>query len=174
MKITVHKNKSSSFVYEDMICRMIRCNDPLLRVLHLEVEDVYQELAIAAMQASYGFDPVRSDSLEDYMWTKLHGALLDMKRDYHPAGLTGLGGARPSVTSLEYCVEYGVEPAAPENGGSDSDLRLRKALRRLDPQEREAVLLYLEDQQPHRGQQTALRSGMRKLREFYRTQITFC
>ena len=24
MKITVHKNKSSSFVYEDMICRMIR------------------------------------------------------------------------------------------------------------------------------------------------------
>ena len=135
---------------------------------------MHQELAIAAMQASYGFDPVRSDSLEDYMWTKLQGALLDMKRDYHPAGLTGLGGARPSVTSLEYCVEYGVEPAAPENGGSDSDLRLRKALRRLDPQEREAVLLYLEDQQPHRGQQTALRSGMRKLREFYRTQITFC
>ena len=88
MKITVHKNKSSSFVYEDMICRMIRCNDPLLRVLHLEVEDVYQELAIAAMQASYGFDPVRSDSLEDYMWTKLQGALLDMKRDYHPAGLS--------------------------------------------------------------------------------------
>ena len=75
MKITVHKNKSSSFVYEDMICRMIRCNDPLLRVLHLEVEDVYQELAIAAMQASYGFDPVRSDSLE---------AGLSPRRPYRP------------------------------------------------------------------------------------------
>lgn len=174
MKITVYKNETPSFAYENMIQLIIRRNDSLLKALRLEEEDVYQDLAIAAMKALCRFDSAHSGSLEEYMWTKLQGALLDMERDYHPAGLTSLGGAWPCVTSLECCGECGVELTVMENEESESDLRLRKALSRLAPQEREAVLLYLEDRLPRRRQQMDLDSAFRKLRSFYLAQHSFC
>lgn len=172
MKITVHKNEIPAFAYETMIRRIIRRNYPLLHALHLEMEDVYQDLAITAMQASDMFDPSRSDSEEAHVWMQLQYAILDMKQNYHPAGLTGLGGARPRVTSLEYCEECGVQLTAPEREEPDSDLRLRKALSRLNPQEREAVLLYLEN--GRRKQRADLDSAFRKLRSFYLAQAFFC
>lgn len=174
MKITVYENKDTTFAYEDMIHRVIRRNYPLLQALHLDPEDVYQDLAIAAIRASWTFDPRRSDSLEAYMYMKLQYAILDMKRDYQPAGLTRVDGARPRVSSLEYCLEHGLQVAAAEYEESDSDLRLREALRRLNPQERQVVLLYLEDVRPRREQETALSSAFRKLRDFYLSQPAFC
>lgn len=173
MKITVYKSEIPVFAYEEMIHRIIRRNYPLLRALHLDMEDVYQDLTIAAIRAARMFDPNRSDSLEAHVWMQLQYAVLDMKQNYHPAGLTGLSGARPYVTSLEYCEEHGVQLAAPEDEEDISGLRLRRALSRLAPQERQVVLLYLEDKRPRRGQQTALSSAFQKLREFYLSQPAF-
>lgn len=174
MKITVHESESNSFPYGKQICTVIRHNYPLLHALHLDPEDVYQDLAITAIQASSTFDPRRSDSLEAYMYMKLQYAILDIKRDYQPAGLTRVDGARTRVSSLEYCLEHGLQVATAEYEESDSDLRLREALSRLDLQERQVVLLYLEDKRPRREQETALSSAFRKLRDFYLSQPAFC
>ena len=65
MKITDYE--SPQFAYEDMIRRIMRRNYPLLRALRLELEDVYQDLALTAIQASRAFDPACSDSLEAHV-----------------------------------------------------------------------------------------------------------
>lgn len=158
---------SPQFVYEDMIRHIMRRNYPLLRALRLELEDVYQDLALTAIQASRAFDPARSDSLEAHVWMQLQYAILDMKRDHCPGGLTGLNGARPCLNSVEYDEERGFPLAAPEYSEPVSDLRLQCALSRLEPQERYTVVLYLEGGQPRRKQRDSFLSAVEKLREFY-------
>ncbi len=158
---------SPQFVYEDMIRHNMRRNYPLLRALRLELEDVYQDLALTAIQASRAFDPARSDSLEAHVWMQLQYAVLDMKQKYRPGGLTGLNGARPCLNSVEYDEERGFPLAAPEYSEPVSDLRLQRALSRLEPQERYTVVLYLEGGQPRRKQRDSFLSAVEKLREFY-------
>ena len=163
-----------SFAYEDMIRRIIRRNYPLLLALRLELEDVYQDLALTAIQASRAFDPARSDSLEAHVWMQLQYAVLKMKRQQHPGGLTGLCGARPCLNSLEYDEECGFQLAAPEYSDSDTSFRLRQALKCLEPQERQLVILYLDGDRPCRKQRDRLQSAMEKLRAFYLAQATPC
>lgn len=157
-----------------MIRRIMRRNYPLLHALRLEPEDVYQDLAITAIQASRTFDPARSDSQRVYVWMKLQYAILDMKRDHCPGGLTGLDGARPCLNSVEYDEERGFPLAAPEYSEPVSDLRLQCALSRLEPQERHAVVLYLEGNRPRRKQRDSFLSAIEKLRAFYLAQAMSC
>lgn len=172
MRITDHE--SPQFAYEDMIRRIMRRNYPLLHALRLELEDVYQDLALTAIQASRAFDPARSGSLEAHVWMKLQYAILDMKRDHCPGGLTGLNGARPCLNSVEYDEERGFPLAAPEYGDPVSDLRLQRALSCLDPQKRYAVVLYLEGDRPGRKQRDCFLSAVEKLRAFYLAQAVSC
>ena len=166
--------ESPQFAYEDMIRRIMRRNYPLLHALRLEPEDVYQDLAITAIQASRTFDPARSDSQRAYVWMKLQYAILDMKRDHCPGDLTGLDGARPCLNSVEYDEERGFPLAAPEYSEPVSDLRLQRALSRLEPQERHAVVLYLEGNRPRRKQRDSFLSAIEKLRAFYLAQAMSC
>lgn len=165
--------EDTQFAYEDMIRRIIRRNYPLLHALRLEMEDVYQDLAITAIQASRAFDPARSASLEAHVWMQLQYAVLDMKRKYRPGGLTCLGDFRPRVNFVEYDDERDFSLMAPECEPV-SDLRLRQALSRLEPQERQMVILYLEGERPCRKQCGSFQSAMEKLREFYLDQMAFC
>lgn len=134
---------------EDMIRRTIRRHWPLLCALRLDVDDVYQELAIAALNAIDGFDPRRSDSVRVHIWAKLQYAVLDIKRQSCPCGITGLGNERPIVLSVELSEERGYPPVADERR-EDTSLspQLRAALSRLDESERQAVICYLDGQEP--------------------------
>ena len=76
-------------------------------------------------------------------------------------------GARPCLNSVEYDEERGFPLAAPEYSEPVSDLRLQRALSRLEPQERYTVVLYLEGGQPRRKQRDSFLSAVEKLREFY-------
>lgn len=172
MKVTVYED--TQFAYEAMIRRIMRRNYPLLHALRLEMEDVYQDLALTAIQAARAFDPARSASLEAHVWMQLQYAVLDMKQKCRPSGLTGLGGDRPCIHSVEYDEERGFPLAAPEYSETVSDTRLRQALSRLEPQERQVVILYLEGECLRRKQQGSFLSAMEKLREFYRNQPVFC
>ena len=143
MKVTVYED--TQFAFEDMIRRMMRRNYPLLQSLRLEMEDVYQDLALTAIQASRAFDPTRSASLD----------------------------FRPCMNSVEYDEERGFPLMAPEREPVP-DLRLRQALSRLEPQERQVVILYLNGERPCRKQRDSFHSALEKLREFYLDQAVFC
>ena len=171
MKVTVYED--TQFAFEDMIRRMMRRNYPLLQSLRLEMEDVYQDLALTAIQASRAFDPTRSASLEAHVWMQLQYAVLDMKQKYRPGGMTGLGDFRPRMISVEYDEERGFPLMAPEREPVP-DLRLRQALSRLEPQERQVVVLYLNGERPCRKQRDSFHSALEKLREFYLDQAVFC
>ena len=56
---------------EGMIWRVMRHNWPLICALRLDRDDVYQELAMAALNAIDNFDPARSECIQAHIWMKL-------------------------------------------------------------------------------------------------------
>ena len=141
----------------DLINRTLRRHRLLLYALHLDLDDVYQELAIAA-------------SITVHIWAKLQYAVLTIKRRNKPHGIMACEGFAPGVLSLELSEDYGY-PAVAETG-SDDDLirerRLRQALARLEPQERRAVLDYLDGMKPaRRSEKNSFDAALEKLRDFY-------
>lgn len=153
----------------DLIHRTLRRNQLLLYALHLERDDVYQELAMAALQAIESFDASRSGSIAVHIWAQLQYAILTIKRRHKPHGFTAAGLSSPVVWSLELSEEFGYQIAA---DSCEEDLlcesRLRQALSRLDFPERQAVILYLDGINPRRrAERDVLNAAMKKLREFY-------
>lgn len=158
------------FDYTDMIRRIMRRNRLLLYALRLEREDVFQKLSIVALMAIESFEPSRSDCLAAHVWMKLQYAVLTMKQRQSPGGLTGLKGARPVIYSVEYCEELRHPLTTPIyiDTTSESDIRLRKALSRLDPDERNIVLLYLDGYKPQRKKdKSTFISAIEKLKSYY-------
>ncbi len=150
---------------EDLIKRVIRCNRTLIYALRLDEDDVYQELAIAMLRAISGYDPARSDCIRAHLWMKLQYAVLEIKRQHHPCGITALDGSRPHV---EYADEFACPLAVSSIEKEEGASRLRRALARLEPREREVVILYLDGTHPRKkAQRAAFDSAKIKLREFY-------
>ena len=85
----------------DLINRTLRRHRLLLYSLHLELDDVYQELAIAALQAIDTFDDRRCDSVSVHIWSKLQYAILTIKRNNQPHGLKTCGNFVPGVLPLD-------------------------------------------------------------------------
>jgi len=151
---------------EDLIKRVIRCNRTLIYALRLDEDDVYQELAIAMLRAISSYDPARSDCIRAHLWMKLQYAVLDIKRQSCPFGITGLGGERPIILSVEFAEKHGYPTAAEERReGAGLSPQLCAALSRLDKSERQAVIRYLNGQEPE--QKSAFDSAMNKIRCFY-------
>ena len=153
----------------DLIQRTLNRNRLLLYALHLEQDDVYQELAMAALQAIESFDASRSASISTHIWMQLQYAILDLKRRRKSHGLTGASAFAPAVWSLELSEEYGHPIAVdPYEEEPLCEKRLRQALSKLAPSERQAVILYLEGTKPRRrAEREMLNIAMEKLREFY-------
>ena len=157
----------------DLINRTIYRNRLLLYALHLDWDDVYQELAIAALQAIDTFDAQRSESVKVHIWAKLQYAILTIKRQHKPHGMVPQGCTCPSVWSMEFLGEDRLPSDAEDKKEEqewEQEKRLRQALARLDPQERQAVILYLEGAKPARkAEKSCFDTAMDKLREFYLT-----
>ena len=135
----------------ELINRTMHRHRLLLFALHLDRDDVYQELAIAALRA------------------KLQYAILDIKERHKPHGLAAFDRFGTSVWSLELAEEYGfslVEASFEEQ--QDSELHLRQALSRLEPQERQAIVLYLDGKRPvRRAEKCSFQTALDKLRDYY-------
>ena len=56
---------------EGMIRRVMRRNWALICAMRLDWDDVYQELAMAALNAIETFDPARSECIQAHIWMKL-------------------------------------------------------------------------------------------------------
>lgn len=156
------------FDYTDTIRRVMWFNRILLYALRLEKEDVFQELSIVALMAIESFDPSRSDDMEAHVRAKLQYAVLDMKQDQRPGGLTHLDGSRPKIYSMEYSDELGHPLSTPFTDELEVNDRLRKAFARLGPAERESVLLYLHGHTLRKKRdKSAFASALDKLKVYY-------
>jgi len=151
----------------DMIRRVMRRNWPLICAMRLDWDDVYQELAIAALNAIDTFDPMRSECIQAHIWMKLQYAVLTIKRQYRPCGLTGYGSQpRPVVVSLEQ--SEGMErflATEPAKESPELSPAMRQALSRLDKEERKAVIRYLNDQESKR--ERTVKTALDKVRVYY-------
>lgn len=153
---------------EDLIRNTIRRHWPLIRALRLERDDVYQELAMAALAAIDAFDESRSNSIQAHIWMQLQYAILGLKRKHRPGGLTQFCQWRPVIVSLE-CVEGLGELLEKEQPMEDAlSPELKKALSKLEPSERDAVIRYLNGGAPRRKAQIRdLNTAFDKLRVYY-------
>lgn len=155
---------------EAMLRRVMRRNLPLIHALRLEWDDVYQELAIAALHAIDSFDPNRSECIQAHIWMQLQYAILTIERRNRPGGITCLGKQRLVVVSLDQ--SEGMERfLATESRDETSELspQMRQALSRLDEAEREAVIRYLNGQKAKR--ESSVRSALDKIRYYYLSAI---
>lgn len=95
--------------------------------------------------------------------------ILDIKERHKPHGLAAFDRFGTSVWSLELAEEYGfslVEASFEEQ--QDSELHLRQALSRLEPQERQAIVLYLDGKRPvRRAEKCSFQTALDKLRDYY-------
>lgn len=156
---------------ERMIRRVMRRNWLLICAMRLDQDDVYQELAIAALNAIDAFDPARAACIQAHIWMKLQYTILSIKRQWRPCGLTGLGGRRPVVVSLDQF--EGMDrflAAASHTEPVELPPALRRALSRLNEEEREAVARYLSGQNTKRDR--TVKSALEKVRCDYLSAVT--
>ena len=157
---------------EGMIHRVMRRNWSLICAMRLDWDDVYQELAMAALNAIETFDPMRSECIQDHIWMKLQYAILTIKRQYRPCGLTGFGKQpRPVIVSLDQ--SEGLDrflATEPVKEAAELSPAMRQALSRLDEEERRAVIRYLNDQEPKR--ERTVRAALNKVRDYYLAAVS--
>lgn len=154
----------------DLINRTLRRHRLLLCALHLEPDDVYQELAITALQAIDSYSDRCCDSVATHIWAELQCAVLTIKHRSKPCGTTACEDFSPSILSKELSEDYVLPIAAMM--GSDNEMirekRLRQALARLEPHERRAVLDYLNGMKPaRRSVKDSFDTALEKLRDYY-------
>lgn len=150
---------------EGMIWRVMRRNWPLICALRLDRDDVYQELAMAALNAIETFDPMRSACIQAHIWMKLQYAVLTIKRQCRPCGLTSLGSRRPVVVSLDRLESRDRAPAARRQEDAELSPAMRQALARLSGEERRAVIRYLNGQESR--QESTVQAALNKVRCCY-------
>ena len=97
----------------------------------------------------------------------LQYAILTIKRQHRPCGLTGLGNQqRPVVVSLDQ--SEGMDrflTTEPEKETVELSPAMRQALSRLDEEERRAVIRYLNDQESMR--ERTVKAALDKIKVYY-------
>ena len=155
---------------EGMIRRVMRRNWPLICAMRLDRDDVYQELAIAALNAIDTFDPTRSECIRAHIWMKLQYAILTIKRHLLPCGITGQNKVRTVVVSLDQ--DDGMDrflADQPKKEAAVLSPQMRQALSCLTVEERRAVIRYLDDQESKRNR--TVKAALDKIRVYYLTTI---
>ena len=153
---------------EELIQNTIRRHWPMIRALHMERDDVYQELAMAALAAIEAFDDSRVNSIQTHIWMRLQDAILRLKRQHCPDAVTQFCQWRPAIVPLECVAGFGELFEAERSAEDTLSPELKKALSRLEPSEREAVIRYLNSGAPRRKTQTRdLNAAFNKLRVYY-------
>jgi hypothetical protein len=76
--------------HKSLIKSVIWKNHPLLAALHLDFEDVSQQLSITMLLAIRKFDPNRSESLAAHIRCSLQYEILNIKRRHKPHGVVGI------------------------------------------------------------------------------------
>lgn len=154
--------------HKNLIQKTIWRNRPLLSALHLEDEDVAQQLAIALLLAIRRFDPDRSESLTAYLRYSLQYEILNIKRRFKPHGVTGIPECRR--VDFLYLDNVLTGDRAYELPSDDdiSSLEVSELFERLTAEETEAVFLKVYGFPIRRKVHTAALNGAgRRYKELY-------
>lgn len=153
--------------YERLIWWVIHRNRCLLNALLLEDEDVFQELAIAALLAIEGYDAKRSCSLFTHIVCKLQYEVLDIKRRYKPHGMTGLKNIQVTFTYLDNTGSGHDRHEIPVEAPFD-EVELAELFSILSSDEEDAVCAKLAGNPVRRKvQRMALNSAQEKARDYF-------
>ena len=120
-----------------LITAVLRRNNVLLKALKIENDDAYQELTIAMLKAIECYNPLLSDSITTHISARLQYAILDMKRNHKPCGISGARGLRISTVSIEYRYENNLTELPFEDDRSRVDVS--DVFAALAPSERQAL-----------------------------------
>lgn len=153
----------------DLILKVMEQSSLLFPIAGLEWEDVYQNLAIAALDAINAYESQRSENIRVYLWMSLQRAILDLKQQKQPCKTANMRSATHQFCSAELWEELGAALQVSENDefGGIYEKRLRQAMTRLEPQERTAVILYLDGERPRKSAQIMeFAAIVEKLRSF--------
>lgn len=159
---------------ESVIYAVIRRNWVLIRALHLDVEDVYQDLYIAAMRAVEGFDSKKSDSLQTHLASRLQYEIRNLKRRYKPYGMTGAYAADIQFCSLDDRPE-GRRPLEIPSEAPFSLVEFKEALEALSPEELSVVDEKIRGVQLRtKKQRTLVCAAQEKLQKYYERGAAVC
>lgn len=160
--------------YEPVVRWTIKCNWTLIRALGLDMDDVYQDLCIAAMKAIDAFDPHRSDSLKTHVICKLQYEVKNLKQRYKPHGLTGAQRADVVFCSLDYQPEQYRQLEIPVEAPYGL-AELKEALSSLSPDERELIEEKARGIYHRKKEQRALlEATIHKLAGYYEGGVAVC
>lgn len=149
-----------------LIKAAIRRNMTLLKALRLDLDDVYQDLAMATLKAIDGFNPEKSASLAAHISAKLQYAVLDIKASHKPCGMTGLNGSRVTFTSVESCFGDGALDIPVHD--SFDEVEMSDALAVLTTAEREALRQHMAGIIGRKKNQCdLLAAAQEKIKSFY-------
>jgi len=101
-KMNIHTRNELLTENLNWVQRVINRNKLLIHALHLDYDDVYQDLCIAALHAIEHFDPEKSSSLQTHVMSRMQYEIKNLKRRYKPHGMTALNSADVVVLSLDY------------------------------------------------------------------------
>lgn len=88
--------------YENLVRWAMKKNMPLILALGLDLDDVYQDFSIAALNAIDGYDKEKSSSLATHICSRLMYEARQLKRRARPHGITGSLEKVVSFRSLDF------------------------------------------------------------------------
>lgn len=160
--------------YEPMVKWAIKFNWPLIQALHLDVDDVYQDLCIAAMKAIDCFDPQKSASLKTHLASRLQYEVRNLKRYYKSYGMTGKQVTDVIFVSLDYQSEEYQQVEIPVEAPY-SLAEFKEALTLLSPDEREVVEEKVHGVYHQKKEQRAiLAAAQQKITNYYERSVALC
>lgn len=89
--------------YQNILTRCVRRNLPLIMALHLEIEDVVQDLSIRMLCSVERYDETRCCAFSKFLYHELQHEILNMRRRHKPHGIVGVPRAeRLDIVYLDH------------------------------------------------------------------------
>jgi DNA-directed RNA polymerase specialized sigma24 family protein len=170
--MTTEQRNSIYTENQNLIDITIRRNRRLIAALGLDIEDVAQDLSIKMLSAIEKFDPARSESLEAHIICQLQYAILDMRRQHKPHGMSGVRqGSCPEYVYIDKTSDNGAvfEIASHDDA---SIIEFAEVVASLSDSECEALKNKMAGHKPRKKQQTAALASVRdRFASYYNDEV---
>ena len=152
----------------------IRQNLTLFKGLRLDLDDVFQDLCIAAIKAIDNYDPRKSSSLFTHVNSRLQYEVLQIKRKNKRHGRTAVGKAEIVFASLDFRPPGYSQLEIPDEVPYNI-VELNDAISSLAKNERSAVMRIIKGFYPRKKEdKEALASAQENIKKYYERSSNLC
>ena len=169
--MTTEKRNDIFTQYQNVIWWVINKNRRLFSALHMEDDDVFQDLSIAALKAIDGYDSTKSASMFTHVVCKLQYEVPNIRERQKPLGMTGAKSTRHiSIVYLDRDPVDGYPAEIPIEAPFDIVEITEDVISKLSVCERDAVKAKMAGYSLRKKEQlTALSSAQDKFADYYCT-----